>query len=143
MNREHIHDRVVAIAEKFGSGNPQECKLLVKQLAACDAAEVLGGLLLVFSRSNIGESNYQKQQLAGLMLAKLKPKAPIDLHATLEAVLPAYNPSIEELPLFLADRCGNDAVGRALNQFEAGGGDLRGQAAAKTMRWWLKGSLVE
>jgi hypothetical protein len=143
MNRELIHDRIVAVAERFGSGNTQECKLLAKQLAACDSAEVVDGILLVFSRSNAGESNYQKQQLAGRMLAKLKPKAPVDLKSTLEAVLPAYNPSIEELPLFLAERCGEGAVLQALRRLEAGGEDPRRQAAAKTMRWWLKDGNVE
>jgi hypothetical protein len=143
MNRELVHDRIVAVAERFGSGNTQECKLLAKQLAACDSAEVMDGLLLVFSRSNAAESNYQKQQLAGRMLAKLKPKAPLDLQATLEAVLPAYNASIEELPLFLADRCGDEVVLQALRRLEMGGEDPRGQAAAKTMLWWLKGSNVK
>ncbi|MFG6442806.1 hypothetical protein [Roseateles sp. LKC17W] len=143
MNRELIHDQIVAVAERFGSGNTQEFKLLAKQLAACDSVEVVDGLLLVFSRSNAGESNYQKQQLAGRLLAKLKPKAPVDLQAALEAVLPAYNPSIEELPFFLADRCGGEAVLQALRRLETGGEDPRHQAAAKTMRWWLKGSNVE
>ncbi|MFG6460964.1 hypothetical protein ACG04Q_05220 [Roseateles sp. DXS20W] len=143
MNSELIHDRVVAVAERFGSGNTQEFKLLAKQLAACNAAEVADGLLLVFSRSAVGESNYQKQQLAGRLLAKLKPKASVDLQAALEAVLPAYNLSIEELPFFLADRCGEEAVIQALRRLETGAEDSRHQAAAKTMRWWLKGSNVE
>jgi hypothetical protein len=71
------------------------------------------------------------------MLERLNPKAPIDLRSTLHEVLPAYNASIEQVPQYLAGRCGKDPVIQQLRLFEAGEHDPRAKAAAKTMRWWL------
>jgi hypothetical protein len=137
MDREDIYRRVLEIAERFGPDRPQEVKLLSSQLTKCLPVEVLAGLLLVFTRSEPLESNYRKQELAGRMLERLNPKAPIDLRSTLHEVLPAYNASIEQVPQYLAGRCGKDPVIQQLRLFEAGEHDPRAKAAAKTMRWWL------
>ena len=112
-------------------------KLLVSQLSRCTGNEVLNGLLLVFSRSQLTESNYRKQELAGRLLAKLKPRVPIDLGSFLRSVLPAYDPSIEQLPQYLAEMCGRDEVIAELRQIELEVNDPRFHACARTMRWWL------
>jgi hypothetical protein len=137
MDREDIYRRVLEIAERFGPDRPQEVRLLSSQLTKCQPVEVLAGLLLVFTRSEPAESNYRKQELAGRMLEKLNPKAQIDLRSTLREVLPAYNVSIEQVPQYLAGRCGEDLVIQQLQLFEAEAHDPRATAAAKTMRWWL------
>jgi hypothetical protein len=137
MDREDICRRVVEIAERFGPDRPQEVKLLSSQLTKCHPAEVLAGLMLVFTRSEPRSANYRKQELAGRMLEKLNPKASIDLPSTLRQVLPAYNVSIEQVPQYFAGRFGKDSVIQELRLFEAGDNDPRSKAAAKTMRWWL------
>ncbi|WP_124543968.1 hypothetical protein [Piscinibacter terrae] len=137
MDREDIYRRVIEVAERFGPGNPQEVKLLSSQLTKCEPAEVFAGLLLVFSRSVPTEANYPKQELAGRMLERLNPKASIDVAQTLRAVLPSYNLSIEQVPQYLAARCGKDRVVRELLLFESEEHEPRSKAAAKTMRWWL------
>ncbi len=137
MDRENIYRRVVEVAEQFGAGNPQDTRLLSSQLTKCEPVEVLAGLLLVFTRSEPTEANYRKQELAGRMLEKLNPKAPIDLAPTLHAVLPVYNPSIEQVPQYLAGRCGKESVIQELLLFESEEHDPRSKAAARTMRWWL------
>jgi hypothetical protein len=137
VDREAVYSRVVEVAERFGANNPQELKLLSSQLSKCEAVEVLEGLLLVFTRSEAAESNYRKQELAGRMLEKLNPKAPISLSPTLRAILPAYNLSIEQVPQYLAGRCGKETVLRELVLRESQEGDLKAKGAARTMRWWL------
>jgi len=137
MDREDVCRRVTEVAERFGCGNPQENKQLSSQLAKGQPAEVLAGLLLVFSRSVPTASNYRKQELAGRMLEKVKPNAPVELAATLRAVLPAYNPSVEQVPQYLAGRFGKEAVIQELVRLEAEEHDPRSKAGAKTMRWWL------
>ncbi len=137
MDREDICRRVTEIAEQFGCGNPQENKKLSKQLAKNQSAEVLAGLLLVFSRSIPTASNYQKQELAGRMLGKVKPKPTVDLAGALRAVLPAYDPSIEQVPQYFSTCYGKEAVIQELVRFETEEHDPRSKAGAKTMRWWL------
>jgi hypothetical protein len=137
MDREDIYRRVVEVAERFGPGNPQELKQLSSQLRKLPPTEVLAGLLLVFTRSEANESNYPKQELAGRMLEKLNPKAPIDLFETIRSLLPGYNPSIEQVPQYLAGQFGKDAVIKELTFIESEEGDSRASASAKTMRWWL------
>jgi hypothetical protein len=138
MDREDICRRVTEIADRFGPDRPQEVKLLSSQLSKCQAVEVLAGLMLVFSRSEPGAANYRKQELAGRMLENLNPKAVIDLPSTLRRVLPAYDVSIEQVPKYLAGRCGRDSVLLELRLFEAEDNDARSKAAARTMRWWLR-----
>lgn len=115
----------------------QELKLLSLQLTKCEAAEVLAGLLLIFSRSNPLESNYQKQELAGRMLETINPNSSLDVDEALPPLLQAYDLSIEQLPRYLADWHGKEAVVQALRRFEAKAADPRSNAAARTMRWWL------
>jgi len=137
MDREDIYRRLVETAERYGAGNPQQLKLLRSELEKSHPDEVLAGVLLVFSRSVPTEGNYQKQELAGRMLERLKPSASFDLAQALRDVLPAYNPSIEQVPEYLAGRCGKEAVIAELLRFESEQRDSRASASAKTMRWWL------
>ena len=137
MDREDIYRRLVEIAERYGAGNPQQLKLLRSEFEKSRPDEVLAGILLVFSRSEPTEGNYQKQELAGRMLERLNPAAPLDLAQALRDVLPAYNPSIEQVPQYLAGRCGKEAVIQELLRFESHEQGSRASGCAKTMRWWL------
>jgi hypothetical protein len=137
MDREDIHTRVVETAERFGPGNPQQFKLLCSQFAAAGPDEVLAGLLLVVARSDPLASNYDRQELAGRILAKVHPKAAVDLARCLREVLPSYNASIEQIPRYLESRCGKEAVLRELRVVEAEHPQTRMAASSRTMRWWL------
>lgn len=136
-NREAIYQRVIDTADRYGPGDPQQLKLFGDLLAQCAPAETLAGLLLVFERSVVGSANYPKQELAGRLLAMIKPKAGLSIGPTLRAVLPAYDPSIEQLPQYLAQVVGRDAVLAELRTIEAEEVASRTSAAARTMRWWL------
>lgn len=138
MNSEDVYRRVVETAERFGSGNPQQLKLLCSQFAAAQAEEVAAGLFLVFSRSDPTSSTFQHQECAGRILAQLNPRVAVDLGQRLREVLPAYNPSIEQVPQYLEARCGRPAVLEELRRIEAEQPDTRTAASARTMRWWLK-----
>jgi len=63
MDREDIYRRLIETAERFGAGNPQQLKLLRSEFEKSRPAELLAGILLVFSRSELPEGNYQKQSL--------------------------------------------------------------------------------
>ena len=133
-----MYRRVVETAERFGSGNPQQLKLLCSQFAVAQGEEVVAGLFLVFSRSDPTSSTFQRQELAGRILAQLNPRVAVDLCRRLREVLPGYNPSIEQMPQYLEARCGRPAVLEELRRIEAEQPGTRTAASARTMRWWLK-----
>lgn len=138
MISEDVYRRVVETAERFGSGNPQQLKLLCSQFAAAHAEEVVAGLFLVFSRSDPTSSTFQHQELAGRILAQLNPRVAVHLGQCLREVLPAYNPSIEQVPQYLEAHCGRPAVLEELRHIEAEQPDTRTAASARTMQWGLK-----
>ena len=138
MNSEDVYRRVVETAERFGSGNPQQFKLLCSEFAAAQAEVVVAGLFLVFARSDPTSSTFQRQEFAGRILGKLSPRVEVELGQCLREVLPAYNPSIEQVPQYLEARCGKPAVLEELRRIEAEQPNTRAAASARTMRWWLK-----
>mgnify|MGYP000341272130 CR=1 FL=1 len=137
MDSEQIYLRVIESAEQFGPGNPQEFKLLGSQLAKCKPKDIFSALMLVFSRSEVGANNFPKQELAGRLLDKMKLKTKFDLEATIRSVIPAYDPSVEQLPYHFASIHGKDAVVNQLLQIEIEETDERVLACLKTMKWWL------
>lgn len=138
MNRYDISRRVHAIADRFGADNPQEFRLLSSQLARAEPDEVVAGLLLAASGGNPDQSNSDRQELAGRLLATLNPQGELDLARSLREILPAYDLSVEEIPRYLAGRCGREAVLSELRLIESTCLDTRTAASAKTMRWWLR-----
>jgi hypothetical protein len=137
MDREDVYRRVIETAERFGPGNPQQLKLLCSQFASARPDELLAGLLLVVSRDDPSAPAYQRQELAGRILATLRPRASVDLARCLREVLPAYNPSIEQIPQYLEARCGKQAVLDELRLIESEQPETRTAASSRTMRWWL------
>ncbi|MFG6459895.1 hypothetical protein [Roseateles sp. BYS96W] len=137
MDREDVYRRVTETAERFGAGNPQQIKLLCSQLSAAPPDELLSGLLLVVSRCDPAAPNYQPQELAGRILAALRPKAKVDLARCLREILPTYNASIEQIPQYFESRCGKLLVLNELHLIESENPQTRAAASSRTMRWWL------
>jgi hypothetical protein len=137
MDREDVYRRVTETAERFGAGNPQQLKLLCSQFSAAPPDELLAGLLLVVSRCDPAAPSYQLQELAGRILAALRPEAKVDLARCLREILPSYNASIEQIPKYLEDRCGKQLVLKELRLIESESLQNRAAASSRTMRWWL------
>ncbi len=137
MNRQDIFQRVLAIADRFGADNPQEFRLLSSQLARAEPDEVVAGLLLAASGGHPEQASSERQELAGRLLANLNPQGELDLARSLREILPAHDLSVEEIPRYLAGRCGREAVLPELRLIESTCLDTRTVASAKTMRWWL------
>ncbi len=139
MDSEQIYQRIIESAERFGPGNPQEFKLFGSLLSKCNPKDVFAGIILVFSRSEVEANNFPKQELAGRLLDKMKPATKFDIEATIRSILPAYNPSIEQLPYHFARIHGKEAVLGQLLALEKEDLDERSRGSSETMRWWLDG----
>lgn len=138
MKREDIFRAVLDSADRFGADNPQQFALWQSRLARCESAEVFEGLFRVFVECVPGAAQFPRQKLAGRLLAAMAPFSEFDLARCVQAALPNYNLSVEQLPQFFAQAHGRQAVIDVLIATEAAG-DLEEpeETSARTMRWWL------
>jgi hypothetical protein len=81
---------------------------------------------------------YLAQEYAGQLLTMLKPPCPLRLGESLRQVLPKWNRSVEQLPLYLVGEFGHEAVVLALDEIDETGAVDRELTAA--MRYWQRGS---
>jgi len=140
MNREEIYQKIVESADRFGAGNPQQFKLFGSQLAKCSHEEIFWALIAVFTSAHPAEKLFQRQELAGRLLAKMKPSYRFALESTIRNTLPNYNLSIEQLPKHFVAIYGLPTVIAALQKIETESLPDRDLASLRTMRWWLTGA---
>ena len=139
MDSREIFERVVESADRFGAGNPQQSRFFGSTLNKCAPEEVFRGLLAVFVECPLDEKHYARQELAGRLLAKIKPMYRFELEPTIRQVLSRYDLSIEQLPQHLARVHGREKVLEVLDQLAVAPLSDRELVAVRTMWWWLTG----
>lgn len=127
-----ITERIKAAAARYGSGNPQQIQQFLWALERADPDETCRGLLGVFQ-----ENDFECQQFAGLLLARLQPPCKDDLQRIVYSVLATWNLSVEELPFYLARAFGRPALLDALHDMERETRSETEQRAIATFRFWL------
>ncbi|MBQ4810277.1 hypothetical protein J8M20_02970 [Pseudoalteromonas luteoviolacea] len=104
MHRAHVSNIVIEYADQFGPTNRPERKVIEKSLKQVEPLELFEGLFSIFLLES-DEKSYIRQQNAGAILYKLKPRVLIDLKAKIRMCLQTWDVSVEELPLYFAERC--------------------------------------
>jgi len=101
---------------------------------------VFDALFGVFTDESRPDSRYDDQDLAGKVLLELKPECHLPLPDVIARSLPLWDNSVEELPYYLAEVFGKDAVLKTLAELESSE-DLSAELVEKmeTYRFWLKG----
>ena len=127
-----IEIRIRRAAERWPSVNPQEFENLARMIGQLPPEERLAPLLGVFV--NPPPDAYPSQEYAGQLLMQLKPQCPHPVDATLRQVLPRWNRSVEQLPLYLREVFGLDAVLGSLDRLADEGVDPH---RLDTLRHWL------
>ena len=138
MNSDAITSLVVTSASRFGFRNRQQLELLESRLRKVEQSEVLCGLVAVICQGEPAQSNSDAQELAGRLLASLRPLGPLDLEATLRNALPRYDLSVEQFPAHLAALCGLEAVHSVLQALSQEPISEKKRKALETMRFWLR-----
>ena len=138
MNSDDITSLVAASASRFGFRDQQQLELLESRLRKVEQSEVLCGLVAVFCQGEPAQSNSGAQELAGRLLASLRPIGPIDLQSTIRNALPRYDLSVEQFPVHLAALCGLEAVHSVLQALSQEPISERDRRALETMRFWLR-----
>lgn len=111
--------------------NPQEYAYLARVLRQIPTWQQFDLLAPAFLNDS-----YIMQQYAGRLLVELKPPCVRPLAELLSSLLPRWNASVEQLPVYLASVFGLDSLHHALDALDA----QRAQGSAKTkiVRYWLR-----
>jgi hypothetical protein len=137
MDASAIFNKVIESATRYGARNPQQYKLLVAQLKKYAPEAVFDGLLQVFSE---GPSEFEVQELAGVLLKEVAPVSSFDLEAALLSVKENYNLSVEQLPFHLVKIHGKDATTIAIKRLLSVTQSEKSRRSLETMLWWIKGN---
>ena len=138
MNRDDITILVTASASRFGDRNPQQLEQIASRIGKAEGAEVLQGLLKVFTDGEPAPLGSAAQEVSGRLLEELKPTGTLELKSLLRAALPRYDLSVEQFPQYLAAICGLSAV---LSVFQEIENELLTEVerrALQTMKFWLR-----
>jgi hypothetical protein len=138
MNRHFVAAHIAERATRFGDRNPQQLEQLSERLGKLNQEEVLHGILQVFSQGEAPPEGSRAQELAGALLARLRPQADFDLDSLLRQAIPRYELSVEEFPQYLAEVCGTATFLAALERIEQEDLPPIHRRALKTMRFWVR-----
>lgn len=138
MNSHEICELVVERATRFGDRNFQQFEQLASRLEQLEEGTVADGLLMVFTDTSPPPVGSRAQELAGALLTKLTPKGSTELEPFLQAALPRYELSVEQLPHYLAQRFGPGELEAALDELDQDQFGVDHRRAIKTFRFWLR-----
>jgi len=110
---------------------------LTKILSKVNDQIIIDGIIEVFENEDRSKKLYADQKNAGIILKKLNPKTKVSIESILGRTLKNWNKSVEELPFWLKDNYGIEALKKAFSEME--NSTLTELEADKinTMRWWL------
>src|SRR5687767_4983603 len=107
----------------------------LQQLPELQRAEAIFG---VFSDQSRPETAFDDQEIAGALLISLCPKCRQSLDEILRSTAGGWNVSVEQLPFYLRDVFGRDAVVEAATRLgREYPEESREARALGTIRWWL------
>ena len=137
MNREEVSEIVCEYADVFGPTNRPERKKVEARLRYIDKIELFEGLYALFLLPD-GLKTYARQQNAGVILYKLKPRVHLELKQRIRILLDTWNPSVEQLPFYLTEKCGTIRMLKVLDELKLEPLKERERAALDTLTYWVK-----
>lgn len=137
MNSTEIYFKVVDSADRFGAANPQQLEFLCSVLSKCESNALSVALVDVFAKNEAIKTSFERQELAGRLLEKLKPKCFLVLTDVIRSTISHWDVSVEQFPRYLAYVYGKAALISALENKLENEADEKIKHALKTMRWWI------
>ena len=131
-----ITEKVLDVADRFGSRNPQQLKQLKFVFSKRDPEEVFEGLFSVLCMDC--KNKFERHQLAGELLYSVRPRLHLELLDRIHLTLASWNVSVEEWPWYLVDLCGLDRVLSAASDLEAYPLSEDERRRLNTLVWWAK-----
>jgi hypothetical protein len=114
-----------------------QLRMKLQQLPKLQRADTLLG---IFADSSNPEWAFTNQEIAGRLLRDICPPCVRPLNDVLQSIASTWNVSVEQLPFYLRDVFGSEAVVEAADKL-AGEypKNSRESRALETVKWWLKG----
>ena len=137
MNKEDVSKLVISFSDTFGSTNRSKQSVLENQLRKAKSLPLFEGLFSVFLMQS-SEHSFARQQNAGVMLHRIKPKVKLKPFEMLRLCLPTWNVSVEELVFYFVEKCGKNEIATVLNQLERSSLSARELDALKGMYYWFE-----
>lgn len=134
MNSDEIYEKVTISADRFGASNPQQFAFFAFVLAKCEQQQVAKALINIFTKEN----SYERQELGGQLLVKIRPLYAADVHSIIQSVLGHWNLSVEQLPHYLASTYGADICNQCLKKILENEPDESKRKELETMLWWIR-----
>lgn len=129
--------KVLDVADEFGSRNPQQRKQLKAQFSRYQPEDVFEGLFAILCMDC--ENRFERHQLAGKLLYAIRPRLYIKLVERIRPTLRSWNVSIEEWPWYLVDLCGSDRVLEAATELASQPLSDDERNRLDVFVWWSKG----
>ena len=137
MNKEDVSKLVISFSDTFGSTNRTKQSELEKQLRKAKSLPLFEGLFSIFLMQP-SEHSFARQQNAGVMLLKIKPKVKLKPFEMLRLCLPTWNVSVEELVFYFVEKCGTNEIESVLNKLRRSSLTEREVDALKSMYYWFE-----
>ncbi len=113
------------------------------KLHSLDRDERFDALLGVFAM-NIDSDTYTDQEVAGRLLIDVMPECHQPLETILAVIAQTWNASVEQLPLYLGNVFGREAVIATATALSTNCVDNNRRAEAmRTIAWWLENRRAE
>jgi|TARA_R110002153_G_scaffold273975_1_gene446307 hypothetical protein len=137
LNKTEVSELVISYSDKYGSTNKPERRDLQNKLRKVKSKALFDGLFSIFLMESCPES-FARQNNAGLMLFKIKPKVKLEPLEMLRVCLPTWDVSVEELVFYFVEKCGKEEIGIVLEKLKSLPLSERESEALKSMHFWFE-----
>ena len=132
-----ITREILERADRFGSRNPQELKLLRKALGSSDPQTLFDALFAAIVDESDPLKAAERQQLAGRLLLMLEPPCPHPAKNVIRLLITTWDVSVEEIPWYLSNVLGKDMVLDAVSELLREPLNDVERKKVETVRYWV------
>lgn len=136
-DRQDIIEMVRHSADRYGSSNPQQLKYLTNSVGKLSEREIFFGLFSFFYDPDL-QGFYDRQQLAGTLLYKIRPSCPLALDGAIYAMPAHWDLSIEEVPWYFCSVFSKDIMQKFLEELIPDVEDGGVKKSFETLLFWVK-----
>jgi hypothetical protein len=137
-DRLKVIEKVSKAADVHGSSNPQQLKQLILNCKNAKEREVFFGLFSFFYDASLQTNQFERQQLAGIILLSVVPASPLSLDGAVYASAKYWDLCIEELPWYWCEVFGKSEVINFLTELIPSCKDSVLKKSVETMQLWCR-----
>ena len=137
--REKIERKIQKAAERWRGLNPQQFDQLQFVLERTDSVTVFNALYSVCCDPTRPATRSTEQEYAGRLLLAVSPPCHKPLPVAIRGLLATFDPSVEQIPFYFAEKFGRSAVLETLDGLLVEDLSDRERGNLRTFGYWLGG----